>query len=234
LDDEAAIPQAERIKQEVSVLKATPDIIDVRPVPEEETTKLLEPWISEPDLLKKLPLPALIDIERRDGSNVTASELEDRLRATINDARVDDHAAWLADIAHLVGSLSVMAIFMIVLTGGALMISIALICRAVMATERDTVELLHIMGAPDRNIASHFQNHAWRLAWPAALAGFGLAVFSLALLLFFIRHVADLSGMQFARWLELALLVIAVPMAAVLAASFSAKISVVRLLRSLP
>jgi cell division transport system permease protein len=234
VEDESSVPQAERVKQAVAVLRATPDITDVRPVPEEETMRLLEPWISQPDLLKKLPLPALIDVERRDGGNLTSSALEDRLRATVSDARVDDHAMWLADLAHLVGSLSALAGFMIVLTGLALMIAIALICRAVMATERDTVELLHVMGAADGNIARHFQSHAWRLAWPGALAGFLLAVLNLVLLLFFIRHVVDLSTLQVARWAELTVLVILVPFAAVIAASLSARLSVLRLLRSFP
>jgi cell division transport system permease protein len=234
VEDETSIPQADRVKQAVAVLQATPDVTEVRAVPEEETMRLLQPWISQPELLKKLPLPALIDIERRHGSSLTASALEDRLRATVSDARVDDHAAWLADLAHLVGSLSALAAFMIALTGLALMIAIGLICRAVMATERDTVELLHVMGAADGNIARHFQSHAWRLAWPAALAGFLLAVLNLALLLFFIRHVVDLSSLQITRWTELTALVVIVPLAAVAAASFSARFSVLRLLRSFP
>jgi cell division transport system permease protein len=234
VEDEAAIPQAERVKQAVAVLRATPDVANVREVPEQETEHLLEPWISQPELLKKLPLPSLIDVQRRTGASLSASALEDRLRATIADARVDDHAAWLADLTHLVGSLSALAVFMIGLTGVALMIAIGLICRAVMATERDTVELLHIIGAPDANIAKHFQSHAWRLAWPAAVAGFLLAVLNLGLLLFFIRHVVDLASLQLTRWMQITILVIVVPLTAVGAAALSARYSVIRLLRSLP
>ena len=72
------------------------------------------------------------------------------------------------------------------------------------------------------------------VAWPAALAGFLLAVLNLGLLLFFIRHVVDLSALQVARWVELTALVIIVPFAAVIAASLSARLSVLRLLRSFP
>src|ERR1700722_17839029 len=61
VEDESSTPQAARIKQAVAVLHAVPDVINVRPVPEEETERLLQPWIAEPELLKKLPLPALID-----------------------------------------------------------------------------------------------------------------------------------------------------------------------------
>jgi len=234
VEDESSTPQAERIKQAVAVLRGIPELKDVRPVPEEETERLLAPWISEPELLKKLPLPALIDVERASGGGLTASALEDRLRTAVSDARVDDHAAWLADLAHLVKSLAALAGLMIALTGMALVIAIGLICRAVMATERDTIELLHIMGAPDRGIARHFQFQAWRLAWPAALAGFVLAVLSLGFLLFFIRHVVDISALQLVRWIALGLLVILVPAAAVIAASLSARFSVLRLLQSFP
>lgn len=232
--DEAATPQEDRIKQAVAVLKAVPDVVEVKPISEEETEKLLQPWISDPDLLKKLPLPALIDVSRRPNSAVTAAQLQEKVTSVVSDAKVDDHAVWLADLAHLVRSLAALAGFMIVLTGAALMFSIALICRAVMATERDTIELLHIMGAPDGNIARHFQAHAWRMAWPAALAGFALAVVSIGLLLFFLRHVVDLSSLQISRWIGLILLMIVVPCAAIMAAAASAELSVLKHLQTFP
>ena len=233
VDDESSMPQSERVKQAISILRAIPEITDIRPVSDEETEKLLQPWISDPELLKKLPLPTLIDIERRPGSLTAATALEDQLRTVVNDARVDDHAAWLADLAHLVRSLSALAGFMIAMTGCALILAIGLICRAVMATERDTVELLHVMGAADRSIARHFQSHAWRLAWPAALAGFCAAALSVCVLLFFLRHVVDLQTLQISRWIELAALMIVVPLGAVIAAALSARFSVLRLLQSI-
>jgi cell division transport system permease protein len=232
VEDESSTPQTERIKQAVAVLRATPGITNVRPLPEDETDRLMSPWISDPDLIKKLPLPSLIDAERATGSPLTASALEDRLHNVVSDARVDDHAAWLADLAQLVRSLAALAFLTIALTGFALVIAIGLICRAVMATERETIELLHVMGAPDVSIARHFQFQARRLAGPAALIGFLLAVASLGFLLFLLRHVVDISALQLMRWVGLAILVIAVPAAAMLAASLSARFSVLRLLQS--
>lgn len=234
VSDEATTPQADRIKQAVAVLRAVPDVVEVKPVPEEETERLLQPWVNDAELLKKLPLPALIDVKRRSGSVITAALLQEKLTSVVSDARVDDHAAWLADLAHLVRSLAALAAFMIALTGTALVIAIALICRAVMATERDTIELLHVMGAGDSSIARHFQSHAWRLAWPAALAGFMLAVVSVGILLFIIRHVVDLSALQIGRWIGLVLLMIVVPCAAVMAAAISARLSVLRHLQTFP
>ncbi len=233
VEDEASTSQPERIKQAIALLQATPGVKDVRALPEEETERLMSPWISDSELLKKLPLPALIDVERSDKS-VTAAMLEDRVHPAVSDVRADDHAEWLADLAHLVGSLAALAGLMIALTGLGLVIAIGLICRAVMATERDTIELLHVMGAPDGNIARHFQFHARRLAKPAAIAGFVLAVLSLVLLLFSIRHVVDIASLQWLRWAGLAMLMITVPAAAVIAASLSARFSVLRLLQSFP
>lgn len=234
VSDEASTSQAERVKQAVAVLRAIPDVVDVRAMPEDDAERLLQPWVSDPELLKKLPLPALIDVERRSGSGVTAATLQEKLVTVVSDARIDDHAAWLADLAHLVRSLAILAGFMIALTGIALVIAIALICRAVMATERDTIELLHIMGAGDGSIAMHFQAHAKRLALPSALAGFALAILSVGCLLFFIRHVVDLSSLHISRWIALGLLMIVVPCAAVIAASLSARLSVLRSLQTYP
>ncbi|MGE3623124.1 MAG: cell division protein FtsX [Bdellovibrionales bacterium] len=234
VEDEAAVSQADRVNQAVALLRATPDVAQVRTLSDQDTRRLLEPWISQPELLKKLSLPTLIDVERRDGGTLTATAIESRLRTSISDARVDDHADWLGDLARLVNSLSALAAFMIMLTGVTLMIAIALICRAVMATERETVELLHTMGADDGHIAGHFQRHAWRISAPAALAGFGLAILSLGILMLFLRDIMDISSLGIARWIGLAALVIVVPLTAMLVASLSARFSVLRLLRSLP
>jgi cell division transport system permease protein len=234
VDDESTQPQDERVKQAVAVLKAVPDLDDVRAIPEDETARLLEPWITDPELLRKLPLPALIDVERHGASSISVDALQEKLRAVVGNAKVDDHAAWMVDVAHLVHSLAILAAFMIALTGVALITAIGLICRAVMATERDTIELLHVMGALDSNIARHFQYQALRLSWPAAVGGFICAVLSLIVLLFFLRHVIDISSLHAGRWFALGSLVILVPLAAVQAAALSARFSVLKLLQSFP
>ncbi len=229
--DESSTPQAERVKQALSVLRGMPGVTNVAVVPEAETVKLLKPWIADADLVKKLPLPVLIDISLNPGAAPKAAEMEGRLKAAVSDARIDDHAAWLADLSRFIRSLALVAGFMVLLTALMLIAAMSLVCRAVMATERETIELLHVMGANDGDIAGHFEHHARRLAAPASFLGFALALLSMAALLFFLRDVIDPGSLGLSRWLGLLLPVLLVPFAAIAAASVAARFFVTRLLR---
>lgn len=233
-DDESSVSQPERIQKVLDVLGTMPDVARAATVPDEETTRLLKPWIGQPDLLKALPIPTLIDVDRRGGSFLTAAELQGRIKGVVSDVRVDDHAAWLGDLARLMRGLAAIGGLIILLTGVTLVVTVSLLCRAIMATEHETISLLHIMGAEDNDIASHFQFHTKRMAGPASFAGFALAVLSAGVLLFFVRHFTDLSTLPIPHWVGLGLIVCTVPLAATTIAAQSARVSVLRLLHGTP
>lgn len=231
--DESSTPQAERIKQIMSVLHATPGIVMALPLPDDDTLRLLSPWINQPDLLKSLPIPALIDVERAPDSRFDAADLQNTLKSIVRDIHVDDHASWMANLTHLIHGLAVMAALTILLTGITLVIAVSLICRAIMTTERDTVYLLHNIGAEDKDIASHFQHQARRLSWPASIIGFVLAIASAGLLLFFLHNFMDPIALPLTHWLGLGTLTLLVPVTAIYVASLSARMSILQLLHDM-
>ena len=234
VDDEASEPQAERIRQVTALLHAVPDIELVTVVPDDETARLLKPWINQPELLRIMPLPTLIDIERKSGSSLTADDIKVRIKSVVSDAQVDDHGTWLSDMTRLIKGLALLAGLTILMTGLTLIITVSLICRALMATERDTLSLLHTLGAEDKDIAQHFQFHAQRLAWPAAWSGFLCAVVSIGLLLFFFRHFADPTYLTPLHWLGLSALTLLVPLTAIWITAYSARLSTLKLLHAMP
>lgn len=233
MDDESSSSQSDRVKQVTSILRAIPGLGQIKRLPEDESIKLLKPWIGE-EALKNLPLPTLLDVVRDENSTLTASDIEERLKNTISDVKVDDHAAWLQDLAHLVRGLAIMGALMILLTAVTLIIAVSLMCRAIMATERETIVLLHIMGAEDADIARHFEQQARRLSWPSSFAGFALAIASAALLIFFLRHFADPTALAPLQWIGLGAMVLLVPFVAVGIASFSARLAALKLLHAEP
>lgn len=233
-DDESSIPQAERVKQVMNVLHAMPQIALALPLPDDEAIRLLKPWINQPELLKVLPVPVLIDVERKDGTTLNAEDLQQQLKPIAKDIRVDDHTSWLSDLNHLVRGLTVIAGLIILLTGITLMIAVSLICHAIMATEQDTMSLLHVLGATDSDIAYHFQKHTQRLSWPASLIGFILAMSSTALLLYFLRNFADPSMLEWSHWVVLGFMTILIPILAIAIAVLAARLSVLKLLHSMP
>ena len=233
-DDESSTPQTDRVAQVMNVLHAMPQVAVALPLPDDEAIRLLKPWINQPELLKALPVPILIDVERREDSTLSAEDLRQQLKSIVKDIRVDDHTSWLSDLNHLVRGLTVIAGLVILLTGITLVIAVSLICHAIMATEQDTMSLLHVLGASDSDIAHHFQKHTQRLSTPASLAGFGLAMISTALLLFFLRHLADPSMLEWSHWMVLGLMTLLVPVLAIFIATTAARVSVLKLLNSMP
>lgn len=234
IGDEAAQSQEERVQQALALLRPIPGIKSATALPEEETRQLLKPWIDQPELLKLLTLPTLIDIERDNASNPTAADIHDRLKSVSRDIRVDDHSSWLTDMRHLVHGLFAIAGVIIFLSGLTLVISVTLVCRAIMATEHETISLLHMMGAEDNLIARTFQRHSIALSQRAAWVGFALALLSAGILLFFFRHFADIGALQLTHWLGIVLFLLLVPLAAITLAAVSARLSVLRILRAMP
>jgi cell division transport system permease protein len=233
-EDESTTPQAERIKQTLDILHALPGITSVNPLPEGEAATLLKPWISSSELLNAIALPTLIDVERSRYSALSASDIQDKLKVVGTDIRVDDHASWLADMKHLVNGLATIAGLMILLTAVTLIMAVSLICRAIMATERETISLLHIIGADDDVIARNFQLHARHLAVKAAWAGFALAITTVSILLFFLRRFIDPALLQPMHWVVLTLSVLFVPLVAIWMAAFSARLSALKILQAMP
>ncbi len=231
LGDEAAMPQADRIKQAASILRSMPGVSRVALLSDTEVRRLLEPWFSKPDMLKVLPLPSLIDIERKPGAKLSAGDIQKALKNSISDARVDDHGIWEKDVGRLVSGLTILGGLMILLTGLSLIITVSLICRAVMASERDTITLLHLIGTDDKDIASHFEMQAMHISSRAAATGFLAALAALAVLLFATRSLADFSPLRFEHWMALSFAALLVPFCAVFIATATARISIMRLIK---
>jgi len=232
MDDEASTSQADRVTQILTALHALPGVGKATVMPDEETARLLKPWIGQPELLKELPVPTLIEVERK--GHLPVTDIQKALKNIASDVRIEDHAAWIGGLAGLADGLSALAWLIIVLSGVTLVLAVGLLCRTIMATEHEAIALLHVMGADDGDIARHFQFHARHKALPAAFTGFGLAIVSAVPFLFLLRHFMDLFVMQAAHWLMLGVLILLAPLAAIGIAALTARFSALRLLREMP
>jgi cell division transport system permease protein len=232
--DEASLSQAERVKQATTILRAMPDVARVMPLPEDEVERLLSPWFNTPELLRALPLPALIDIERKSGAALNPRQIQTALKNVISDVRVDDHGAWTQDVWRLVRGLTLLGGLMISLTAITLAIAVSLICRAVIAAEHETISLLHLVGTENIDIARHFQTQAAHIALRAAATGFLIALVVTIALFFSIRHIADFSTLEWKHWVGAGIISLLVPFCATVIAMITARLSVMRLIRAFP
>ncbi len=156
-------------------LRRLPGVISVRPVSEEEIATLLEPWIGSIGLESDLPVPALIDVDLTPAAHAGLERLRSAVVAVAPAARVDDNAQWLAPLASLIGALKWLAAGLVLLMVGATAATVVLAARAALDTHRGTIEILHLMGATDVQVARLFQRRIALDALFGGLVGFILA-----------------------------------------------------------
>lgn len=228
---------AERARQAevaVALLTNREDIASVRRVPDAELAALLEPWLGDQSIAEEdaIPMPALIDV--RLAGPVTERRLEElrvSLLASVPSARVDAQAGWLKPVFDAIASLQWLALGLIVLLAGTTAAAVWLAARSALGSNRETIEIVHLLGGTDRQIARIFQRS---LALDAALGGaVGLAL-GLGAALLLGRQFASLgSGMVAGGqlgpfdWTVLA----SIPVAGIVLAVLTARITVLAALR---
>jgi len=222
--------QAERVDSVVQLLRKTPGIVFVRPIPDAEIAALLEPWLGKQVLGLELPMPDLIDATVGPDTQLDLAALSTRLAQVAPGAVVDDHAVWLrrlTDFAAIAQSISFAVMIVILISAVA---TVIFTTRTGLAIHSDVVEVLHLIGAQDSYVARQFQNHPLRLAAVGAAIGFALGA---AVVLSAQNFGAKLSGgllpelaLEPVQWAALA----ALPVAAVLLVVFTVGITVKRVL----
>ena len=173
----------------LALLQRLPGVRSARAVEPAEMEEMLEPWLGPGGLEGDLPVPAMIDVELSAPGEIESLRAE--IRRVAPSARVDENAQWLAPLAGLIGSLRWLAMGLVLLMIGATAATVVLAARASLDTHRSTIEVLHLMGATDVQVARLFQR---RIALDALFGGLvGLAA-AAAVLLLIGRRVAALGS----------------------------------------
>ena len=145
---------------------AQPFVRSAQSVEREELQAMLGQWFGsegngdggDDPVLKSLPLPALVDIDFV--SKDRAGHME-ALRALVAreapGARIIPHAEWLGPVAQLIRSLAWIAGAMVLLMTAASAAVVIMTARAALGTHYATIEMLHMIGATDRQITRLFQ-----------------------------------------------------------------------------
>ncbi|SKB77829.1 cell division transport system permease protein [Bosea thiooxidans] len=175
----------EDVSRAVALAQALDGIESARAVPKAESDKLLEPWLGTGLDLVELPIPRLIVLRIASGANPDIASFGPALRREVPTAILDDHRLWVRRLSAMAGTIvaSGFAIVLLVLTAAALAVAFA--TRGAMAGSRDSVEVLHFVGADDDFIAREFQSRFIRLGLKGGAFG-GLAAIVAIVLLGFV------------------------------------------------
>ncbi|MFV0299152.1 MAG: cell division protein FtsX [Hyphomicrobiaceae bacterium] len=161
-----------RTVRDVTVLLASQSgIRSVRPYTEEESADLVEPWLGKTDLLKTLPIPRLIAVEIDNNAPPDLEKLSTLVSSRFSNANLDDHRYWKRQIRTVTRTLALGGLAILMLVGAATTAIIISATRSSMASNREIVEVLHLVGATDRYIAREFERHFLRLGIKAGLVG---------------------------------------------------------------
>lgn len=166
-----------------------PGIEETRVFSQEESARLLEPWLGTGLDLRELPVPTLIVLRLNGAAAPIVASIRERIAKISPSAVLDDHRGWVQRLDRMAGALVLVALIVLGLVLTAMGLAIAFATRGAMAGSREIVSVLHFVGASDRFIANQFQRHFLALGLKGALVG-GAA----AMLVFL------LSGWVTARW----------------------------------
>ncbi|EQB14197.1 cell division protein FtsX [Sphingobium lactosutens] len=217
--------------QTLRILRAAPEVRTADPVPSAVLADQLRPWLGEEALNGDLPVPALIDVMLTPGdAGAKIDRLRQRLAALSPKLRVDPHAAFLTPLAGLLSALGLLALGAVLLMMLATAAVVVLAARGAHDSHRGTIDVLHLMGSTDVQIARLFQRRIGLDALMGGALGFSFGIF--VILLIGLRLGATGSELLAAvtlpwqGWLILA----ALPVAGVLLATLTARWTVLRAL----
>lgn len=156
------ISRREAVAAARRLLADAPYAATVRTVPESELVAMAERWLGDGVRETGLPLPALIDVDLIGGGNAATLARLRRDIAGIDGARVVAHAEWLAPVGNLFRSLSwiagILAALLLVASSAVAVLTV----RGALAVQRGTIDILHLVGATDTQIARLFQRQVAR------------------------------------------------------------------------
>lgn len=218
----------------VGVLQDMALVRAVRQVPEDELAALLEPWLGPAANSGDVPIPVLIDVELvRRASPGDVAALTAALSAKVPSARVDAQSDWLRPVYRALSALQWLALALIGLVALATAAAVWLASRNALANHRETVEIIHLLGGTDRQITRIFLGTVLREAAFGALVGTALGLGAVALLgqqfAALDSGMAGGGGFASADWLVIA----AVPLAGVLLALMTARMTIALALRDM-
>ena len=211
-------------------IRGLPGVARAEPVPEARLAALLRPWLAEGEP----GLPAVIDVELSADAGGRADSIRERLGVELADARIDGGHAAHPPVLRLMRAIEALALLVVVVLGGTLAATVVFAMRERLAARRETIEILHLLGADGNDIVDAAVRRALITAMIGGATGLALGVATL--LVFFwaatppgTERGADLS-LSSTGWAALATL----PLAAVAIAAIAARLTARRALAAMP
>ena len=212
----------QHIRKTLATLKKVRGVLKSRLVSNAETSKLLKPWLGETAGAEGLPLPKIIDVEVDPSFDLTAENLAQLLAPIMVGITVDDHSVWLVSLINILQSTELIALAIVLLITLATIGTVIFTTRTGMGIHRQTIEVLHFVGAHDEFIARQFAKRAFVVGLQGGIGGIFLACPILYLFAYTLKNLVasflPLSIFDISIWVSVGLIVPVVAMIAMITA----------------
>ena len=166
-------------------------VVSARRLGDQEMQALLRPWLGDAGLDKDLPLPAMIDIDLTAAGRDRLDRIAQSLKTVAPHSRIDNHAGFIAPLIGLIRSLGLLAGGIVIMMAGATAAAVVLAARSALNTHRRTIDVMHMMGATDVQVARLFQRRIALDALFGAVLGLLVAIIVIVLLG---RRIAEIGS----------------------------------------
>ena len=170
------------VRAAVALASGTAGVAGARAYSKEESAALLEPWIGSGLSLNDLPIPRMIVVRVAPGEAPDLSALRQKLAAQIPGASLDDHRGWAERMRAMARNASLAGLAVLALVFAATMLSVMFATRGAMSTNRQIIEVLHVIGARRDFIAGEFQRHFLLVGLKGGAIGGAAAIVLFALI----------------------------------------------------
>tara|TARA_B100000925_G_scaffold120112_1_gene89248 strand:- start:2977 stop:3801 length:825 start_codon:yes stop_codon:yes gene_type:complete len=162
-----------RLDETLKILRAFPDIESFTVLEKNDIERLINPLVDK-DILKNILLPALIEIRLK--RNNSLPDLNNALKNLSTDIFIESHAElFLPDAKAFSGAKKLFSVI-VGLTLFVAMISIIFAVHAGLAINRETIQVMHLIGAKNGFIARTFQKHVLKVLGFSSACGTALAM----------------------------------------------------------
>jgi len=198
-------------------------IKQVTPYTREQSLKLVEPWIGKSEVLKSFAIPRMIAIEIDQNNPPEIPTLKRVLEVKYPGSMLDDHGLWRAEIHRLTRFLELAGIGMLFLMAAATGGVIIAAATSALASNREIVAVLNLVGAEEKFIAKQFESHFLKVGIRAGIAGAGFAALAFLVVPYVsesmsgsvaveaeVRRIAGAGTLDFGGYIVLVFVVIAV------------------------
>lgn len=218
---------AARAPTAVAAARSAPGVARVEQVPPDDLRRTLERWLGPAGAEADLPIPAIIDVDLGPGADPAA--IKSAVERAVPGARFIAHRSSLEPLLDALTGLTRLAFGLVLLIALASAAAIVLAARGALDTHRGTIEVMHGIGATDRQVARLFVRQIAFDALLGGIAGAALAGLIIALILGGASLATTLTGAPLLAWGD-ALLLALLPVLVAILATLVARAALLRAL----